>query len=630
MPLSSRKRERFSRNRAAPRTARAELPPRHAPCVSERRACSTRVRWASIASSFDIFQEGFPWAPSGAPSAQSATKSPTTTTSRTEMSRTTSCRPSRPFRESGADEMLTTNQGLPINDDQNSLKAGERGPSLLEDFILREKITHFDHERIPERVVHARGAGGARRLPGLRVAGAVHAARSSCRTRRSKTPVFVRFSTVAGSRGSTDLARDVRGFAVKFYTQEGNFDLVGNNIPVFFIQDAMKFPDLDPRREARAAQRDSAGGIGPRHVLGLHLADARIDAHDHVGDVGPRHPAQLPHDGRLRRPHVPLRQRRGRVALREVPLEAAARRALGARGTRRRRSPARTPTSTAATCGRRSRAAHFPEWELGVQIVEEKDEHKFDFDLLDPTKIIPEELVPVQRIGKLTLNRNPDNFFAETEQVAFHPGHIVPGHRLHRTIRCCRAGCSPTPTRSSSASAGPTSTRSRSTGRSRPCTTTSATATCGRRSTAAARATSRTRSAAAARSRPAPDGRLRELPRAHRRREVRGRGAKASSITSARRRCSSTASREPEQNHIVKALRFELGKVEAAAHPRAHGRDAGARRSRTGRAGGRRARIARDPERERPLNRSMPADGNPKDFEPRRRRRRPRSSARRP
>ncbi len=236
-----------------------------------------------------------------------------------------------PFRESGVDEMLTTNQGTRINDNQNSLKAGARGPSLLEDFILREKITHFDHERIPERVVHARGAAAHGHFQVYESLSELTKARF-LQDPAAKTPVFVRFSTVAGSRGSTDLARDVRGFAVKFYTEEGNFDLVGNNIPVFFIQDAIKFPDLDPRREAGAAPRDPAGRIGARHVLGLHLADAGIDAHDHVGHVGPRDPAQLPHDGRVRRAHLPARQRSRRVTLREVPLEAAARRAFGAVG----------------------------------------------------------------------------------------------------------------------------------------------------------------------------------------------------------------------------------------------------------------------------------------------------------
>ena len=202
---------------------------------------------------------------------------------------------------------LTTNQGVPVADNQNSLKAGLRGPTLLEDFILREKITHFDHERIPERVVHARGSGAHGFFECYEPL--TELTRASIFAEAGKrTPVFVRFSTVAGERGSTDTARDVRGFAVKFYTDEGNWDLVGNNMPVFFIQDAMKFPDLDPRGEARAAPRDAAGGVRARHVLGLRLADARVDAHAHVGDVGPRDPAQLPHDAGLRRAHVPLRE----------------------------------------------------------------------------------------------------------------------------------------------------------------------------------------------------------------------------------------------------------------------------------------------------------------------------------
>ena len=193
------------------------------------------------------------------------------------------------FRVSADGEHLTTDQGLRINDDQNSLKAGARGPSLLEDFILREKITHFDHERIPERVVHARGAGAHGYFQVYESLARVHQGQASCRTRRVRTPVFVRFSTVAGSRGSTDLARDVRGFAVKFYTEEGNFDLVGNNMPGLLHPGRDQVPRPHPRGEAGAAQRDPAGGVRARHVLGLHLADARVDAHDHVGDVRPRH-----------------------------------------------------------------------------------------------------------------------------------------------------------------------------------------------------------------------------------------------------------------------------------------------------------------------------------------------------
>ena len=200
--------------------------------------------------------------------------------------------------------VLTTNQGVPIADNQNSLKAGLRGPALLEDFILREKITHFDHERIPERIVHARGSGAHGFFECYEPL--TELTRASLFAEAGKrTPVFVRFSTVAGERGSTDTARDVRGFAVKFYTDEGNWDLVGNNIPVFFIQDAMKFPDLVHAVKPEPHHGDAAGGVGARHVLGLHLADAGIGAHDHVGDVGSRDPAQLSDDAGLRRAHVP-------------------------------------------------------------------------------------------------------------------------------------------------------------------------------------------------------------------------------------------------------------------------------------------------------------------------------------
>ena len=180
-----------------------------------------------------------------------------------------------PVREESDGEFLTTNNGVRIHHTDDSLKAGERGPTLMEDFHLREKITHFDHERIPERVGPRARLGGPRLLPGLRAAGRAHRGPRSSRTRAMKTPVFVRFSTVAGSRGSADTVRDVRGFATKFYTDEGNFDLVGNNIPVFFIQDAIKFPGPRPRGQARAAQRDAAGRVGARHVLGLRLAHAR-------------------------------------------------------------------------------------------------------------------------------------------------------------------------------------------------------------------------------------------------------------------------------------------------------------------------------------------------------------------
>ena len=201
---------------------------------------------------------------------------------------------------------LTTNQGVPIADNQNSLKAGPRGPVLLQDFILREKITHFDHERIPERVVHARGSAAHGFFECLETIAPTSRAAdfpAAARARRSRCSRASRPSPATRARPTC--ARDVRGFAVKFYTQEGNFDLVGNNIPVFFIQDAIKFPDLihaakqEPDREfPQAADR-------ARHLLGLHLADARKHAHDHVDHVGPRHPAQPADDGRLRHPHIP-------------------------------------------------------------------------------------------------------------------------------------------------------------------------------------------------------------------------------------------------------------------------------------------------------------------------------------
>lgn len=327
--------------------------------------------------------------------------------------------------EDSADEFLTTNQGLRINDDQNSLKAGERGPTLLEDFHFREKITHFDHERIPERIVHARGAGAH---------GVFQVYESMAQFTKAKflqdptrqTPVFVRFSTVAGSRGSSDLARDVRGFAVKFYTEEGNFDLVGNNIPVFFIQDAVKFPDLihsvkpEPHNEIpqAASAHDTFWdfiSLMPEsmHMIMWHLSDRAL----------PRSFRMMEGFGVHTFRFVNEKGRSSFVKFHWKPLLGVhsvawdeAQRISGKDSDFHRRDLWEAIDSGA-----------FPEWEFGVQIVPEQDEHKFEFDLLDPTKLIPEELVPVRRIGKLTLNRNTDNFFAETEQIAFHPGHVVAG-----------------------------------------------------------------------------------------------------------------------------------------------------------------------------------------------------------
>ena len=204
--------------------------------------------------------------------------------------------------------LLTTNQGVPISDNQNSLKGGGRGPTLLEDFILREKITHFDHERIPERIVHARGSAAHGYFQPYKSMKHVTSA-AFLSDPKVKTPVFARFSTVAGGAGSVDLPRDVRGFAVKFYTQEGNFDLVGNNIPVFFIQDAIKFPDLIHAVKMEADRGYPASCHRARHVLGFHFAHAGIAAHDHVGDVRSGDSALAPHDGRLRSQYVPPGER---------------------------------------------------------------------------------------------------------------------------------------------------------------------------------------------------------------------------------------------------------------------------------------------------------------------------------
>ncbi|MEO6723736.1 MAG: catalase HPII [Blastocatellia bacterium] len=329
------------------------------------------------------------------------------------------------FTENPTDAFLTTNHGVRINDNQNSLKAGERGPSLLEDFILREKITHFDHERIPERVVHARGSAAHGFFQVYEPM--AHLTKANfLQDPLVKTPVFVRFSTVAGSRGSSDLARDVRGSAVKFYTQEGNFDLVGNNMPVFFIQDAIKFPDLihavKPEPHNEIPQAASAHNtfwdfisLMPEsmHMIMWAMSDRAIPRSLRMMEGFGVHTFRLINEAgeaRFVKFHwKPL------LGVHSVVWDEA------------QKISGKDPDFHRRDLWEAIENGAYPEWEFGVQIVEEKDEHKFDFDLLDPTKLIPEELVPVQRIGKLTLNRNPDNFFAETEQVAFHVGHVVPG-----------------------------------------------------------------------------------------------------------------------------------------------------------------------------------------------------------
>jgi catalase len=326
---------------------------------------------------------------------------------------------------SGAEQWLTTNQGTPISDNQNSLRSGERGPSLLEDFILREKITHFDHERIPERIVHARGSGAHGYFqPTKSLAKLTKAA--FLQDPKQKTEVFVRFSTVAGGAGSVDLPRDVRGFAVKFYTQEGNFDLVGNNIPVFFIQDAIKFPDLihsvkmEPDRgfPQAASAHDTFwdfASLMPEsmHMLVWVMSDRAIPRSYRMIEGFGIHTFRLI-DAKGKSTFVKFHWRPAAGAASVLWDEAV--KISGADPDFHRRD-----LFDAIARG------DFPEWEFCIQAFDQETADEFEFDVLDATKLIPEELIPLEVIGKMVLNRNVDNFFAETEQAAFHPGHVVPG-----------------------------------------------------------------------------------------------------------------------------------------------------------------------------------------------------------
>ena len=324
-----------------------------------------------------------------------------------------------------AKRILTTNQGVPVADNQHSLKAGLRGPTLLEDFILREKIMHFDHERIPERVVHARGSAAHGYFEAYEdLSDLTRAAPFSKKGKR--TPVFVRFSTVAGERGSTDTARDVRGFAVKFYTEEGNWDLVGNNIPVFFIQDAMKFPDLvhaaKPEPHHAMPQAATAhdtfwdfASLSPEiaHMLLWTMSDRAIPRSYRTMQGFGVHTFRLVNaqgESRFVKFHwTPLAGTHSLVWDEAVRISGA------------------DPDFHRRDLWEAIEAGNFPEYELGLQIFTEEQAASFPFDVLDPTKIVPEEMVPLRPVGKLVLDRNPDNFFAETEQVAFCTSHLVPG-----------------------------------------------------------------------------------------------------------------------------------------------------------------------------------------------------------
>ncbi|WP_323114990.1 catalase HPII [Pseudomonas guariconensis] len=329
------------------------------------------------------------------------------------------------MRSDATGQALRTNQGVKIADNQNTLKASMRGPSLLEDFIMREKITHFDHERIPERIVHARGTGAH----GYFQSYGCHEALTKAgflQDPQKITPVFVRFSTVQGPRGSGDTVRDVRGFAVKFYTDEGNFDLVGNNMPVFFIQDAIKFPDFVHAVKPEPHNEVPTGGSAhdtfwdfvslvpeSAHMVMWAMSDRAIPRSLRMMEGFGVHTFRLVNaQGEASFVKFHWKPRQG---VHSVLWDEAQK--LGGKDPDFHRRDLWEAIET----------GDYPEWELGVQIVPEADEHNFDFDLLDPTKIIPEELVPVTPLGKMVLNRNPDNFFAEVEQIAFCPGHIVPG-----------------------------------------------------------------------------------------------------------------------------------------------------------------------------------------------------------
>ncbi len=374
--------------------------------------------------------------PRGAHSAVEAPAAAASTLSEAHLSAKTGDGPPAPGRsassgsldavrsDAGA-QVMTTNQGVAIGDNQNSLKAGLRGPTLLEDFILREKITHFDHERIPERIVHARGSAAhgyfeayqpmtefTRAAP-FQAAGKI-------------TPVFTRFSTVAGERGSTDTARDIRGFAVKFYTDEGNWDLVGNNIPVFFIQDAMKFPDLvhavKPEPHHGMPQAASAhdtfwdfASLMPEttHTLMWVMSDRGIPRSLRMMQGFGVHTFRLVNA--KGQSHFVKFHWKPRLGTHSLVWDEAVK-ISGADSDFHRRD-----------LWEAIEAGEYPEWELGLQIFTEAQAEAFSFDVLDATKLIPEELVPVTPVGRMVLNRNPDNFFAETEQVAFCTAHVVPG-----------------------------------------------------------------------------------------------------------------------------------------------------------------------------------------------------------
>lgn len=329
------------------------------------------------------------------------------------------------FRSYDQNQRMTTNQGLRLAEDEHSLKIGERGPTLMEDFHFREKMTHFDHERIPERAVHARGYAAHGEFE-LYESMKPYTKAKFLQEPGSKVPVFTRFSTVAGNRGSAETVRDVRGFAVKFYTEEGNYDLVGNNMPIFFIQDAIKFPDLihavkpEPHNEMpqAASAHDTfwdfvANNQESAHMVMWHMSDRAIPRSFRMMEGFGVHTFRLINEeGKI---HFVKFHWKPKLGVHSLVWDEA------------QKISGKDPDFHRRDLWEAIERGDYVEFELGVQMIEEKDEFMFDFDILDSTKIWPEEEVPVKIIGKMTLNRNVDNVFAETEQVAFHPGSVVPG-----------------------------------------------------------------------------------------------------------------------------------------------------------------------------------------------------------
>lgn len=329
------------------------------------------------------------------------------------------------FRVDDKGQDLTTNQGLKMAEDEFSLKAGERGPTLMEDFHFREKLTHFDHERIPERVVHARGTGVHGEFQ-LYESMKEYTKAAFLQDPNVKTSLFVRFSTVVGFRGSADTVRDVRGFAIKFYTQEGNYDLVANNFPVFFIQDAIKFPDfvhaIKPEPDTEVPQASAA-----HDTLWDFVANNQETAHTIIWAMSDR---ALPRSYRMMEGFgvhtFRFINEEGKSTFVKFHLKPL----LGVHSLvwdETQKIAGKDPDFNRKDLQEAINSGNYPEFEVGVQLLAQDKEFSLDFDILDATKLWPEEDVPVKIIGKITLNKNVDNFFAEVEQVAFHPGHVVPG-----------------------------------------------------------------------------------------------------------------------------------------------------------------------------------------------------------